>query len=393
MNLFANPSLLIPAPVTYNSQTAFKILLKAILLILLGTLTVYGLHPVIKVAALTGMIGVFFFTLKRRQYFSFIMLLFIASHFVYINTLGGLYNIAAVGSLILLMVLNPSGIRLKQSSFSTFVKLLLVVLFLFQLVSVVGGNEFGIPSKIMGLFVFTTLVLLFYFTSKVEISDQQLKAFLIIVCLLTGYMFLVSLNQKYLFVPYNLPFIPLYDQEAQFEFDITRGSGTLLNFEAYAEYSVSVIALLLPGILTGSLKKWGAPTYRLFLATILISIMAVVISGTRSSMLLLIVLVGMVFFFTRKIRRRTLVLFLFLLSGAYLINAYFNFVDLDVFRKRSADINFSSLSLGKILKGEDINREETFSLALDRIENSSGWIGGGYYSSVDDYRAVHFGSD
>ena len=391
--MFAEAPILTATNISDTRETAIRIFVKAVLLILLGTMTVYGLHPVMKAGAVTGIIAIFFMTLKSRHYFSFLMLLFITSHFVYINQIGGLYNLAAITSLMLLLIFDPSGIRLRNSSFPVFFKTLIAILFIFQLLSVVGGNDFGVLSKVMGLLVFSTLVILFYFASKVALTDHHLKAFLIIISIMTGYMFLVSLNQKYLFLPYNFPFIPIYDQEAQFEFGLTRSSGTLLNFEAYAEYSLSVIALLLPGVLTGSLKKWGSTIYRMLLISVLIAVMAIVLSGTRSSILLLVALVGMVFFFTKKIRKAVLFLFLLLLVSGYGINTYFPFIDLDIFRKRSEDINFSNLSLAKILKGEDINREETFSLALDRIEKKGGLIGGGYYSSSEEYSTVHFGSE
>ena len=381
------------AVISPTKETAVRILFKSALLILLGTITVYGLHPLIKASALTCMIALFFMTLRTRQYFTFLMLLFVGSHFVYINQIGGLFNLSAIIALLLLLVFDPSGIRLHRSSFPTSIKVLLALLCVFQLLSVTGGNDFSSLTRILGLFVFATLVILFYFSSKVELTDHHIREFLIVIAMISLYMFIVSINQKYIFIPYNLPFIPLYDQEAQFEYDITRSSGTLLNFEAYAEYCLSVIALIIPGLLTGSLKRFGSRLYWLLTGTVLISMMAIVLSGTRSSMLLLVVLAGLAVFFTRKIRRGTIMLFLLLLSAGYGVNSYFNIVDLDVFRKRSEEINLNSLTLAKIMRGEDINRAETFSLATDEIEKKGGLIGGGYYSSVDDYRLVHFGSN
>ena len=137
-------------------------------------------------------------------------------------------------------------------------KPLLGVLFfwwLMQVLSVVAGNDFAPALKINAIWSFSLLIYLFYFVSKISIDGQRVEKIIKALTLFFFYLFLVAFNQKYRFINREFPFFPLSDENTEYELGIVRASSTLNNFEAYAEYCVSFIALLFPAVLSGTLYK------------------------------------------------------------------------------------------------------------------------------------------
>ena len=175
--------------------------------------------------------------------------------------------------------------------------------------------------------------------------------------------------------------------------DITRSSGTFLSYEAYAEYSISIIALLLPGVLSGSFKKADTKLYILCLLTIFLGVFSIVLSATRSFILLLPVLIFIILFNSKKIKANSLLFIGFLTVMFLVVNSFTHIVDFSIFSKRSEDMDVNSLSFSKVLSGEQINRGPLFSFATKNIRRNGGLIGGGYFTSPEEYHDVHFGKD
>jgi O-antigen ligase len=374
-------------------DTTFIILLKIIILVLLGSLFVSVPSFVLKAFAGISIIFIFCGALFKGDFFSALMELFICNHFAFASEYGGLYNWLFFASLLVFYLVVGKKAVFPKSSFNSIIKYCLTGLVIMQLLSVIGGNDFASSKKLMAILSFVIIVSIFYFCSTIKFDNQDYSKFLIIICIFFLYMFIVSINQKLLFTTSNFPFFPRYDTFTKFELDITRSRGTFQNYEAYAEYSLSIIALLLPGVLSGSFKKTDPWLYILCLVTIFLGIFAIVLSATRSSIVLLPVLIFMVLLNSKKIKANTL-LFMALVSGLFLfINSFYAITDFSVFNKRSEDLNINNLTFSKIFNGEQINRGPLFSLGVKNISRNGVLIGGGYFTSSEEYHTVHFGNN
>jgi O-antigen ligase len=374
-------------------ENVFIILLRVIVLVLLGSLFISVSSLVIKGFAGIGIVFIFSGTLFKGDFFSALMQLFICNHFAFASEYGGIYNWLFASSLIIFFIVGKRKEIHLKSSFNSIVKFCLAGLIVIQLLSVIGGNDFATSKKIIAILSFLIVASLFYFSSSIKLDNYDYSRFLIVICIFFIYMFIASLNQRLLFITSNYPFFPRYDDTTKFELDITRSRGTFQNYEAYAEYSLLIIALLLPGVLSGSFKRIDTKLYILCLFTIFLGVFSIVLSATRSSILLLPVLIFIILYNSKKIKANSLLLIGFLI-GLFLIgNSFFKIVDFSVFSKRSEDMNVNSLSLSKVFSGEQINRGPLFSLGIKKIKRNGGLIGGGYFTSPEEYQAVHFGND
>ncbi len=320
-------------------------------LVLCGSFT-YSIYPApVNAAALGIMVALFYYSLHRQDPVSFCIQLLIGNFFIFGNKYGGNYNLAAFASIVFYSAINGKITFLKSSVLDNSVKSALIIWVVFDFLSVLGGNHFPIATEIQNFFAFCMLLFLFYFVSKIQFTEEDIYKILIAICLFLGYEFLVAFNQKYELFNSPFPFFPKTDDSIVFELDIVRSSSTLNNFEAFAEICVSLIALLVPGILSGSSLKKSKFYYYFSLATILIASVCIIYSGTRSSMLLLPFIVVCACVMLGKRLKTKIIVFLFAgITGIFLLNSAFNFIDLSVFEERSESMDFQHLTLDKLLR-------------------------------------------
>jgi hypothetical protein len=373
-----------------KTQEPVKIVLAKIAMVcLLGSFSLGAYNPAVNLLAVIAMIYVFTSSINKGDYFSFMMQLFFANHFVFGNDKGGLFNIVA---LFTLFVLNLSGKKFSPNptSFGPGVRFLIVVLFLFQIIGLTANLNATFVAKLSGLASFSGMILLIYLLSTIKITKLDLIRFIQVLFFFSIYELIVSLNQKYSFIHFNSPLLPKQSDGDDFQYDIFRCMGTFINFEAYAEYSLSIIALLLPGIISGSFKKISMKFYGMTVGLVVISLMSIILSVTRSSFYLLPFVVIFIFFTQgKKLKFSALAPFLIAIVAFLLLNTQFKFVDFAAFTERSKEMNITSL--GDIASGNEINRGDIFAYAFKKIERTKGILGEGYFTTPFDYYAVHFG--
>lgn len=378
-------------------ESTFRILVKAAILAFLGAILIFSASVAVRAVTSILIILIFLDTIKKGDFFSVLMQLFICNYFIFFPEIAGMYNCLFIASLIIFSIFGPKfKIKLK-TSFTTSVKWSLSGLFVFQLLSVLVGNDFPISKQVIGLFTFVVIGFVFYFSSSIPISNKDYLTFINLVCILCIYMFLVSLNQKKMLitsVAYNNPFFPRFDVDSVSELDLSRSSGVFQNTEAYAEYSLSTIALLLPGIIHGSFRRVSKNMHFLTLFTVFIALLSIILSVTRSSLFLFPILMCVVIYNLKKFEVKTLFSIAIISSSFFIVNSIFHIVDFDAYNKRKAStddsMNVSNLSISKILTGEDINRGWVFKVGMENIVNNGGFIGGGYFTSRQEYHEVHF---
>jgi O-antigen ligase len=390
-----SPSFSIPmltAGTTSDREPLVHLLAKIVIMMVFGqfTFSIYSIALVLPAAVMIA--GLFFVSLYREHYFSFLMQLFICNHFMFGYESGGIYNALASFALIAYLIFYPGRFQ-PVSSGGKLIGILLPALAVIQVLSVLN-NESAFSAKLGALFVFGNILFLFYYTTKIRISADDYISFVKITCLFTLYSFCAALNQKFTFFQSPFFFFPSLDPEAEYEYGIPRSIGTLSNFEFYAEYSLGLIALLTPAILSGSASRYNSRLSYLLGLVVFVNMLAIILSGTRSSMLLLPMLILLICF---ALRRRLSFKIVFssvsFLAIFLILNLNFKFIDLDVFSKRSQGVDMKKLTFAKIISGEEMNRGSIFAYGIKKAGQSALLYGEGYFSKRSEYVKVHFDNE
>ncbi|MBW4890158.1 O-antigen ligase family protein [Mucilaginibacter sp. HMF5004] len=363
---------------------------KLLLVMSLGTLCLAVYPSVVNMAALGCIALIFLNLLINEDYFAFVIIVFFSNHYIFGNDKGGLFNLAA-----LLAMLGYNWFWKKaplfkgKSTFGKLITFLIMVLIYCQMLSLLNNFRAETSSKIASMCIFLALTTLLFQMSKIRIREIDFIRFFQVLFLFTAFNLIVSLNQKYSFMPIQLALVPTWDRDAEFQYDIFRCTGTFFNFEAYAEYSLSMIILLLPGILSGSFKKIGTWFYSLAVGIIFMSVFAIVLSVTRSSFFLLpLAVIFIVISQFGRIKAKSVMPFLGVLAIGIALNMVVPVIDFSTFIERSKEMQISHLS--DITSGSEINRGDIFAFAFKKIARTKGVIGEGYFTNQPDYSTVHF---
>ena len=374
-----------------KTDSVFVICLKSMIAVLLGSAEVSVSSTAVKAVAVVIIFALFVITISRRDYVSLLLQLLLCNHFVYGEEYGGLFNLIAIAAILFYYMVGNDKFIFSHSSLRRPVKRLVLFLFVIQVLAVFGSG-FTTSVKLIGVSSFLNCVLLFYFFSCVQFDEEDFYKFIWVACLAFLYMFVVSLNQKFLFFTANYPFFPIYDEKSEFELDIIRSSGTLHNYEAYAEYSVTMTGLILPGLLSGSWRRVNKYLYYTCLLTVCVAFVAIVFSGTRSSILLLVILYIWAILRTRNINKAKTLFFFGAAAALLFVSSSAGLFDFSVFSQRSEGMDIQHLTTDKLISGDEINRGVIFTTAFKRIGSGVGLFGGGYFPDRDSYRYVHFGT-
>ena len=373
-----------------SKKALLLILAKLLLVMALGTLCLAVYSPIINIIALGGIVLIFLTLLANEDYFAFVIILFFSNHYIFGNDKGGLFNLAAFLAMLGYNWFWKKAPLFKgKSTFGKVITFLLIVLIYCQIFGLLNNLRAETSSKLTSMCIFVVLTVLLFQISKIKVREQDFIRFFQVLFIFTAFNILVSLNQKFGFIPIQLTLIPTWDRDAEFQYDIFRCTGTFFNFEAYAEYSLSMIILLLPGILSGSFKKIGTWFYSLAIGIILMSVFAIVLSVTRSSFFLLpiavfFIIIGQI----GRIKVGSLVPFLGVIVLGAALNTVFPIIDFSTFINRSKEMQINKLS--DITSGSEINRGDIFDFAFKKIARTKGVIGEGYFTNQPDYSTVHF---
>ncbi len=380
--------------VTNNAEgksTSLQLFVAITALILSGSFTFSIYPPPVNAAALALITGLFYFSLQRHDAVSFFIQLLIGNFFPWGDKWGGNYNIAAFAAIILYTAINGKITFLRHSILDKSVKTALFIWCIFDLLSVTGGNSFSITVELINFFAFGMMVYLFYFFSRINLTENDFYRIVFALCVFFGYEFLVAFNQKYELINSPFPFFPKTNETIDFDLGIVRSVSTMDNFEAFAEWCLSLITLLLPGILSGSFIKKNRFFSYFSMFTIVLAVMSIVFSGTRSSMLLLpFVIISAFILLGKRIKAKVIVYFFVSIIALFFLNSAIKIVDFSVLSERSENsMDFEHMTLMSFLNGDQMNRGGLFPYAMQQVENT-GVLGRGYFVSPDEYRLVQF---
>lgn len=370
----------------------------AFLCLLFGHLLLrdYMPHPLVGMFGLMILfIILFYVSCLERDMFGFILIVFICSHFNYANTQGGLWNLLTFGIIIVYYLLVKPGKVFEEPDI--LIKLLIVVLVVSNITGYILKNPMPTMSRLLGAATFFSYILMYYLASNQFITPERVKNLILATWIAVVCMFSAALNQQHVFMKFNTPLLGGYSAGTGGTIvdAVNRGGSTLNHFELFGEHAMLTITLLIPFMVSRfTQRQLGFKGYMLSLI-VMFSMFNILISGTRAPFIL-VVLAAMLYLIIFIVFPLAVVdtrksYMLYAVVAIIFVSMLGRFVGLDLLKERMGRVYLSKITVESILSGADINRGPIFSLALQRIQGDSWYIGYGY-GVPDSNRIAWFGT-
>lgn len=323
---------------------------------------------------------VYYFTLYKKDIFSFVMVIYFCSNFPFLSAKGGAFNLVTFVCAILFIISEkqfPSEKKNNDVIYYFFI-------FLLALSTVLGWlfNYAGTQIEFLySFFTFCGVLIMLIISSKLEITPERIKFFLQINFILIIYATIASLNKYLQIIPFNTPMLPIYGTVGSyFEGKGFEGGGLLGSSPLYGEHSMILFTLFMVFLIVSKIKLLNQST---LLIAAIISMINIFMSISRSVFLLSIVGLFLIIIFQFKVNpinlitqfRQSLIVFLLGVSIFLVIDI----ADLDYVLNRMEQIEKKNtkaggISIERILDGRAFNREEAFRLARERYNSKESWL-------------------
>ena len=326
--------------------------------------------------------GVLFSLLMvRRDVFGFVLVIYVLSHFAYADNQGGLWNLLSFGLALIYLTFVNRHDRLRKPDL--LIDLLLIVFVLTNAAGWIVKNPMPVTEKALGAASLLSYVLIFRLVGNLPLDPQRVRRFLLVTAVMVTYLLLVGINQRYAFFNINTPLLGAYSaKHGAITYGSTNAQGTFRHSELYGEYSVLMLALLVP-FLSASLTQrvLKIPMVGLLCMAIL-CVGGVLITSTRSTAILTVFVCAIYFVVLQakliaaidSAARQTLMLLL----GLALVASVGAFVGLESLREDLEQLGQVEFSTESVLSGKALNRGGLFDLAMERMQSESWIIGFGH---------------
>ena len=245
-------------------------------------------------------------------------------------------------------------------------------------------------NRLQGTATFLSYILMYFFVSRQIITRGRLQRFFWACLIISGYMLIVCINQRYAFFYFDTPLFPLVINQPGYTSMHaygTIGSGPLLG-----EYALGLITIFGSFLLFID-SAWDAGIRLLWLLLLLIiCYLILVLTNSRSTFMLLFVM-AFVYLIIQVVLSRKISLAVIAVTFSMIMISIVadSFFGLDTLYERFYQSNLYAISIRGILTGEDINRFNVFPLIMDRLVNES-WIIGHGYGTYDSNTMAWFGT-
>lgn len=316
------------------------------------------------------------YSFEKKDNFLFLIIIYFCSHFEYAGAQSGIFNNIAFALLAFLYFSNKLVREIKFRD--NLVGILIAVLIGSNILGWVLRNNGSSTDYILGISGFFGYILVFNMTRKTLLTPDRIRVFIAISVVLFAYSALITLNQRFTIIPSSSPMVlSKYGQEKQ-DFEI--GGGTLSNSDYYGELGLFMFAVYLPFLFSSETFRLIKIKYSTIVLGTVLSVVAMLVSISRSVIILAVINFTFVFFFSFFGRggsqplRKYVTIFL---VGAALValNSVFKYTY--VFNRLQYETS-TSYSVTGVLSGEDINRVYAMQLNLQRYNSESWLIGYGW---------------
>ena len=354
-----------------------NILIISFLTLLFSHICLKGYIPNILINII-GIIIISFFifsqTHNKDQSFKLILIIFICSNFNYAPNFGGLFNIIGFAVVILYIFLN----RLKLNDIipkDKPINFLLFILILFNALGWLTKNPSAKFDIFIGAISFFGYISVFYLVSSLRISKFHIALFIKTVIFINFVSLFFALNNRFFHVFTSLKTPLFWIEESRFESQFF--TSMIGHSELYGEFGLLSFLLITPFFFLKHNIYKNLLKQKLILSGIIVTLINLLLSFSRSAFLLLFL--GLFLFFLFSLSRyrvkiyTTKLVLIILIFIAIIFTTDLNFILL-----RLSQIEFSKWNISAITTGEGINRGYAFSFAYDRLNDESWNIGYGW---------------
>ncbi len=252
----------------------------------------------------------------------------------------------------------------------------ILILVVFDLVGLFFYNPSSMFVKIEGLLVFSAFIFMLYFIKATPLNHSFFKKYISVLCLLFCYGFILSLNQRFLFINLDTPLFPLKGTGAT----TTNSQGFFANSELFAEYLVMNLAFFLSLARSDLSGRYYNSRRQIYIILVLCTLTPF-LTGSRSAVILMIIIWSYFVFFSlllsNKIRGLAKMIGVLVVVGAITLVAGKN-IGIKSTQSDFSQLHQRDFSVENIISGEALNRETVFSFGYDRLKSNSWFVGYGY---------------
>ena len=355
-------------------ETILSIIILAILVLLISHGTINTLFPNILInlmALILISVILYILLIVNKLYFSFVMIMYICSHFPYASTYGGTFVIISF------LVISPQFFKdifseLKISDY--LITTLIIVLIINTVLGWIFKNNMPIMQFAAGVFSFFGYIVIFLFSARIFIDTNKIKILVNIIIFMAFFIFIFSFNNYFEIITIASPII--YSP-----------FGAFANSELLGEYSMVIFLILFPFLFSNHPQLIANISKRRIIVGLITSLLSVFISISRSALILISVgamaeLLFIWFFSDHTIFNKKSRLFANSVIIFSIMVIFWKPLNLNYILERFTNPDLASpihISTNiNLLTGEGTPRELAFSYFLIRFPQESWWIGYGW---------------
>lgn len=352
-----------------------------IFLLLIGCGTIYKYTSIASLLFVAVIILIASYKQKQYGVWFSTCLLSACACFAYINPRGGLWNLTALGVVVMAWCGKRDRLALPITFPDLLFRMLCVALTVINILGIIFRNPTGWSFRLLGLASFLGCVGLSWIVHAQQLDEEQVSIWLKTIGWCSVYIMFSAINQKYMIVPLHLPFLPLRMDDYGEAYGTTNASGCFGVGELMGEFQL-LCGLIFFGMLVNQscIEKFRLNVTWL-VGIILCCGVNIVLANSRSCLLLLIVGYVVLFIYANFTMRRLNRCVVFSLIGMFflLLIVWGNWLNWDNLVGAYANVGrYAKVTPLNILNGEAINRGLPFRMGFSRLFEERWWLGYGF---------------
>jgi len=314
--------------------------------------------------------------LVKNDVFGALLIIFFCSQFNYANNQGGLFNLVACLLFAIHLAMKP---RLRETTRGgdAMVMSLLSILVISNALGLLLRNPMPIQVVVLQATAFSGIMLAFYFASSLKLTAARLRVFLIVASIMAIYNFAASLNQKFAFLLRDTPLLGL--QESLF-YATTNAYGTFGSASSTAQYSMMLLALILPLLAASASREALKLSPISFVPVAVMCVLTMILANMRAAVLesALIVVIYTIMFSLVHRRSFRNAKYVNMASAAAIIvlGTVGVWLNLDNISEEFKQVEVKGIE--SIESGKALNRFGPWQFGWERLEKESWVIGYGH---------------
>lgn len=356
-----------------EKENIFAVLLYSIVILFFANFTLQtSFSSTIVYSSIGLIILIELFLLINKGPFIYIVVIFIASNFVFGDNQGGLFNITSSISILIYLLLKKNVFSVIKLDFSK-ERVLFALFFSFNILGYITHPVIPFIDKLYGFLSLNGMLLVFFLSRSITITRNRIQLFIKSATIVLIYSSVIS-GLKFLRI-INSPLVILGGGS---RFGSMTQAGVMGNSELFAELNLFFLIILTFVVLSKKINL------ELRLSNVFLIISYIALTGnliaTRSrSALILFSIYLLYILFSRKLRHKLkilpqrLFLFSMIFSGVIVLMALY--VNLNDSLSEFKVLQTENWTFEGIINGNDINRSNVFPIALARMA-SEPWIVG-----------------